>query len=362
MQPAQLILQNGTSFRGFSPAWQKGFYSGEVVFNTGMTGYPESLTDPSYEGQILTFTYPLIGNYGIPKPTLWESKKIHARGVIVSEACTNWSHYSGQKSLLEWLKEQQVPIIMGVDTRALTKLLRESGVMLGAINSNPSLERRGGHAQRRAGVVDFTDPNLENLVSQVSISKKKTYGRGKKTIIAVDCGMKENIIRSLQEFPLTIHRVPYNYDYTKERFDGVFLSNGPGDPETCTETIAVLRKAMKLKKPIFGICLGSQLMALAAGAKTYKLPYGHRGHNQPCLETKTNHCVMTSQNHGFAVAEKTIPKGWYVNFRNLNDGSVEGIAHERLPFFSVQFHPEAAPGPTDTHWLFEKFYRQVLSS
>lgn len=356
MKPSQLILQNGAVFPGLSPAWQKDFYSGEVVFNTGMTGYPESLTDPSYTGQILTFTYPLIGNYGVPSPKKWESKEIHARGVVVSEACTNWSHASGQKSLLEWLKEQQIPIITGVDTRALTKLLRESGVMLGAIEVKNQKSKIKSH---------FDDPNLENLVAKVSIPRKKIYGpstrlrASKKTIIAVDCGMKENIIRSLQEFPLTIHRVPYNYDYTREKFDGVVLSNGPGDPATCTETIAILKKAMQSKKPIFGICLGSQLMALAAGAKTYKLPYGHRGHNQPCRDEKTKHCVLTSQNHGFAVAEKTIPKGWYVNFRNLNDNSVEGIAHERLPFFSVQFHPEASPGPTDTRWLFDKFFKML---
>lgn len=202
----------------------------------------------------------------------------------------------------------------------------------------------------------FIDPNKENLVAQVSCAKKTTYGKGKKRIIMVDCGMKENIVRCLAEYPATLIRVPYNYDYTNEKYDGVFLSNGPGDPSVCTETITILKKAMALQKPIFGICLGSQLMALAAGAKTYKLPYGHRSQNQPCLNTATNSCVLTSQNHGFAVDETTLPKGWYVNFRNLNDGTVEGIAHKTLPFFSVQFHPEASPGPVDTKDLFEKFY------
>jgi carbamoyl-phosphate synthase small subunit len=314
-----------------------------------MTGYEESLTDPSYTGQILTFTYPLIGNYGIPPRSRWESKKIHTRGVVVSSACHDWSHNKSTQSLLDWLKAEQVPIIMGVDTRALTKVLRESGVMLGAINNKI--------INHKSEIINhFIDPNKENLVAQVSCAKKTTYGKGKKRIIMVDCGMKENIVRCLAEYPATLIRVPYNYDYTNEKYDGVFLSNGPGDPSVCTETITILKKAMALQKPIFGICLGSQLMALAAGAKTYKLPYGHRSQNQPCLNTATNSCVLTSQNHGFAVDETTLPKGWYVNFRNLNDGTVEGIAHKTLPFFSVQFHPEASPGPVDTKDLFEKFY------
>lgn len=356
-----------------SPTWQKDWYDGEVVFNTGMTGYVESLTDPSYTGQILVFTYPLIGNYGVPGPKDWESRKVHLRGIVVSEACLTPSHPMAQKSLLAWLQEQKVPLITSVDTRALTKLLRETGVMLGAISA-----RFKSHKSKV--ISQFIDPNLENLTAEVSLSKKKIYGRGnhrppagsrprrEKKIIAVDCGMKENIIRCLAGYPLIIHRVPYNYDYNQEDWDGVFLSNGPGDPTTCTDTISILKKAMERtiafgrgpahggKKPIFGICLGSQLMGLAAGAKTYKLPYGHRGHNQPCREEKTGHCVMTSQNHGFAVDEKTLPKGWYVNYRNLNDNSVEGVAHERLPFFSVQFHPEASPGPTDTRGLFQKFF------
>ncbi len=461
--PSQLLLKNGQSFPGLSPTHQKGVFHGEVVFNTGMTGYVETLTDPSYNGQILTFTYPLIGNYGVPGPGRWESKKIHLSGVVVSEACEKYSHATALRSLLEWLKDEQVPIIMGVDTRALTKIIRESGVMLGAMVSgdrnptprpspyrggktvnegtiavslNHSLSYKGRDTER--GFVrglTFVDPNTRNLVAEVSITRPKTYhgnspleggspggvrpvrrqlskdasllsptahtplppsqgGLGRtKTIIAVDCGMKENIIRSLQQFPWTIERVPYNYDYTNDKFDGLFLSNGPGDPAQCTETITILKKALsaqggsasggKKPKPIMGICLGSQLMALAAGAKTYKLPFGHRGQNQPCMElapekgrgplgagTKlgprerssfSGKCVITSQNHGYAVDEKTLPKGWYVNFRNLNDNSVEGVAHETLPFFSVQFHPEASPGPTDTKFLFQKFYNLVSS-
>jgi len=345
MNQTILALQDGTKFQGNSPAWQKDTYHGEVVFTTGMTGYVETLTDPSYAGQIIVFTYPLIGNYGVPPKKYWESRKIFARGVVISENCDKWSHGDGRQSLLQWLKEQSVPIITGVDTRELTKLLREHGVMLGKISRNTH------HVTSN----DFEDLNKSNLVSDVSIKRKRTYGKGRKKIIAVDCGTKENIIRSLQKYDLTIKRVPYDYDYTKEKFDGVFISNGPGDPMMACDTVEILKKAMKQKKPIFGICLGSQIMGLAAGAKTYKLPYGHRGQNQPCIDEKTRRCYITSQNHGYAVRENTIPRGWKINFRNLNDGSVEGLAHKILPFFSVQFHPEAAPGPTDTEFLFDQF-------
>lgn len=344
-KPTQLILKSGAVFNGFSPSYQKGVAYGETVFATGMTGYLESLTDPSFAGQILTFTFPLIGNYGVQPKKYWESGKVQPSAVVVSEACAAYSHSEAMESLLEWLKIEQVPIIIGVDTRELTKTLRTHGVVLGAL------------ADKGARIKEFFDPNDENLVGGVTITKKKTYGNGSKKIIAVDCGMKENIVRCLKDFSATIERVPYDYDYTNEPYDGLFLSNGPGDPAACTATIEILKKALALKKPIFGICLGSQIMALASGAQTYKLPFGHRGHNQPCQEVETGKCVITSQNHGFAVDEKTLQPGWYVSYRNLNDGSVEGIAHKTLPFFSVQFHPEAAPGPTDTRMLFEKFYK-----
>lgn len=345
MQKGYLLLENGLNFEGFCPEWQQNFFSGEVVFTTGMTGYFESLTDPSFAGQILVFTFPLIGNYGVPGVEFWESKKIHAAGVVISESCLNWSHHAGLMSLLEWLKLQRVPLISNVDTRAITKILREKGCLLGAIshqNNQPLL---------------LKDPNLEHLVKQVSIQKTQKSGTGLKKIIAVDCGMKESMMRFLSKYPIEITRVPYNFDYTDLDYDGVFLSNGPGDPIRCEETIAILKKAMKKEKPIFGVCLGSQMMALAAGAKTYKLRYGHRGQNQPCMELESGKCFITSQNHGFAVDEETLPKEWKVMFKNLNDGSVEGIVHRELPFFSVQFHPEACPGPTDTRWLFERFYQ-----
>ena len=347
MKPSYLILKNGAVFPGQSPDWQRETNFGEVVFTTGMTGYVESLTDPSYKGQILVFTYPLIGNYGVPGPEAWESDKIHVAGVVVHEACQDWSHPGYQWSLGDWLQAQNIPLITGIDTRELTKLLRSTGVTPGII------------AYTQKEKVPSAGLGTEHAVAAVSIAEKKIYGNGKKKIIAVDCGMKENLIRSLLKFPVTVVRVPYDYDYTNDDYDGLFISNGPGDPEECVATVAHLKKALALKKPIFGICLGSQIMGLAAGGRTYKLPYGHRGQNQPCEETNGKHCVITSQNHGYAVDEKTLPKDWYVNFRNLNDGSVEGVAHKTLPYFSVQFHPEASPGPTDTMGLFEKFYKML---
>lgn len=344
MHKAQLILQSGEVFYGDTPVKQEHISFGEVVFNTGMVGYAESLTDPSYSGQILVFTYPLIGNYGVADADTWESKDIHVRGVIVSELSPFYSNHSAKLSLGQWLAERNIPIMTGVDTRALTKCLRSKGVVPGAI---APLTAKPDH---------FEDFEHINWVEEVSIKQPETYGSGEKLIIAIDCGMKENILRSLLQYPIRVKRVPYNYDFTNEPYDGVFISNGPGDPMRCQETVDIVRKVMAQKKPTFGICLGTQLMALAVGAKTYKLVFGHRSHNQPCLHIPTNRSYLTSQNHGYAVDEVSLPSDWKVSFRNLNDQSVAGIEHQSLPFFSVQFHPEAAPGPEDTQWLFQKFY------
>jgi carbamoyl-phosphate synthase small subunit len=347
MVPASLMLESGESFSGQVPLDQKETCYGEVVFNTGMTGYVESLTDPSYAGQILVFTYPLIGNYGVNASSAWESPTIHVKGVVMSELAAHHSNHSAQISLQTWLEQQKIPYMVGVDTRALTTRLRKAGVVPGAIAPNTSTP------------LQYEAFEKINWVKEVSIKEPKFYGEGEKLIIAIDCGIKENIIRCLTSFPVRIKRVPYNYDFTEEPFDGVFISNGPGDPIHCGETIKIIQKAAQKQKPLFGICLGTQLMALAMGAKTYKLPFGHRAQNQPCMDLATRRCYLTSQNHSYAVDEKTLPADWKVTFRNLNDQSVEGIEHQHLPFFSVQFHPEAAPGPTDTQWLFQKFYDLV---
>ncbi|PID30860.1 carbamoyl phosphate synthase small subunit [Candidatus Saccharibacteria bacterium] len=337
-EQGRLTLSDGKVFAGLMPDWQTSQYDGEVVFSTGMTGYVESLTDPSFAGQILVFTYPLIGNYGV-NPAASESDRIQVRGVIVSELAPHWSHQASELSLPEWLRSQQIPLLSGVDTRALTKHLRTRGVMSGTIS---------------AGAIK---PPHTTTVPVVSIPEPITYGAGagKKKVILVDCGLKENILRSLLALGLEVKRVPYNYDFLGETYDGVVISSGPGDPASYHDTIAITKKLLADKKPLLGICLGNQIMALASGGTTYKLKFGHRGHNQPCQDATTKHCVITSQNHGYAIDEKTLPRTWRVSYRNLNDSSVEGIEHVAKPFFSVQFHPEACPGPTDSADLFKKF-------
>ncbi|MEK7156685.1 MAG: glutamine-hydrolyzing carbamoyl-phosphate synthase small subunit [Patescibacteria group bacterium] len=341
----KLYLKDGTVFEGKSFGAPKNAF-GEVVFNTGMTGYVESLTDPSYAGQIVVLTYPLIGNYGVPDKKFFESQKMQIAGLVVAEYSEEYSHHAAKQSLAQWLKASGVPAITGVDTRALTKKLREHGVMLGQLSN--------GTAPKK-----FTDPNEENLVAHVSPKKKQTYGNGPIKIIAVDCGMKENIVRSLARPEVTLVRVPWDYDFTNDEYDALFLSNGPGDPTLCIPTIAHIQSAMHAGKPILGICLGNQLLALAAGASTYKLKYGHRSQNQPAIESSSGRCYITSQNHGFAVDKKTLPAGWEEWFSNANDGSNEGIRHKTKPWRSVQFHPEASPGPTDTAWIFQQFIESL---
>ncbi len=351
---AVLILEDGTRFSGFSFGADIPV-SGEVVFNTAMMGYPESLTDPSYKGQILVLTYPLVGNYGVPPqnecagmPEFFESDSIHIKALVVSDYSFEYSHWNAAESLSDWLKRSGVPAIYGVDTRALTKIIREKGTMLGKIvvDGMPEPER-------------FIDQNSENLVAQVSCTEPKTYGDGELKIVLVDCGCKNNIIRRLVKRGATVTRVPWNFDFTTLDYDGVMLSNGPGDPQMCSETVENIRKAMKIGKPIFGICLGNQLLSIAAGASTFKLKYGHRSHNQPALMVGTDTAVITSQNHGFAVDTSTLDKEWEPYFINLNDGTSEGIRHKSKPFFSVQFHPEATSGPVDTEFLFDIFIENI---
>jgi carbamoyl-phosphate synthase small subunit len=337
-----LILEDGSIFNGYVFGCKKPV-SGEVVFNTGMVGYPETLTDPSYNGQILVMTYPLVGNYGIPMNnninninTNFESSKIQVQGLLVSEHSFHYNHRSAVKSLDEWLKEYNVPGLYGVDTRALTKILREKGTMLGKIYLDKDK-------------LEFYNPDKHNLIPLVSIKHPIRYERGKKRVVVIDCGCKNSIIRNLLDREITVIRVPWNYNFFKENFDGVVISNGPGNPKMCPDTIA----------PIFGICLGHQILSLAAGADTYKLKYGHRSQNQPSLEIGSNRCYITSQNHGYAVDVNTLPNDWEPWFINANDETNEGILHKFRPFSGVQFHPESAPGPYDTSHLFDNFIENL---
>ncbi|MDP2642897.1 MAG: glutamine-hydrolyzing carbamoyl-phosphate synthase small subunit [Candidatus Peregrinibacteria bacterium] len=369
---AKLILKDGTIFEGKSFGADVSV-AGEVVFNTSMVGYPESFTDPSYTGQILVLTSPLVGNYGVPDDIkdkdqiekIFEGKCMSITGLIVNEYSENFSHWNAKKSLGQWLKENKIPAITGIDTRELTKKLRTHGVMLGKIVvENPAKKS----TTKSSPEIEFLDPNSENLVDKVSIKKPKIYKRGKKTIICIDCGMKNNIIRNFLDRDITVIRVPWNYNFLEEKidgkeikFDGIFMSNGPGDPAILTKLHEIIKKAFALKKPIFGICLGCQIMAIASGAKTYKLKFGHRSQNQPCIDLNTNpqKCYITSQNHGFAIDEKSLRPGWEVWLKNANDQTIEGIRHKTLPFFSCQFHPEAAPGPLDTVKFFDDFIKML---
>lgn len=345
-----LILDDGSVFYGRSFGYEKSV-AGEVVFNTAMMGYPESLTDPSYSGQMLVMTYPLVGNYGVPPreyssdrlSSFYESEKIHVEALIVSDYSFEYSHWNGVKSLADWLMEEKVAGIYGIDTRELTKVLREKGSMKGKIIFENEDE------------IDFIDPNLVNQVEVVSCQEPITYGNGQKTVVLVDCGVKHNIIRCLLKRGVKVVRVPWNYDFSGMPYDGLFVSNGPGDPDTCDAAVQNIRKALDGDKPIFGICMGNQLLAKAGGAKTYKLKYGHRSHNQPVRMAGSDRCFITSQNHGYAVDNATLSDEWEPLFINMNDGTNEGIRHKTKPFFSAQFHPEAASGPKDTEFLFDEF-------
>ena len=359
---AWLQLEDGSTTEGIGFGADTAS-SGEVVFNTGMVGYPESLTDPSYHGQILALTYPLIGNYGVPSDEAQdglmvslESEKIHVSGLIVWEACEEYSHWQATRSLSEWLSEHGVPGIAGIDTRQLTKLLREKGTMLGRIVSDP---------QETADKPVFEDPNLRNLVAEVSSAEPRLYSakNNQPTALLVDCGVKHSIIKAFVARGISILRVPWDHNLSTalDGISGILISNGPGDPKQCEATIEHVRSILgaSMRLPILGICLGSQILALAAGADTYKLKYGHRGQNQPCLEVGARRGYITSQNHGYAVDGESLPEDWREWFINLNDTTNEGIIHVHRPFFGAQFHPEASPGPDDTEFLFDMFVRAL---
>jgi carbamoyl-phosphate synthase small subunit len=423
MREAKLILEDGTVFVGRSFGYQADTV-GEVVFNTAMTGYPESLTDPSYAGQILVTTFPLIGNYGVPSltpdpspkgegshylPPFTESEKIHVKGLVVADYSEQYSHWNAKESLAAWLQREKIPAITGIDTRRLTKVLRENGVMMGRISltPDPSPKGEGSDYQEDYGSV--------NWVEQVSCKEIITYKPDTKAaanssffilhssfprVVLVDCGVKANIIRCLIRRGIEVVRVPWDYDFNQLDFDGLFLANGPGDPERCEVTVEHIRTFLKNEeakadgkiqtppltpplegrgtaaastllpcrggdgggasvRPCMGICLGNQLLARAAGAMTYKLKYGHRSHNQPVQQVGTTRCFITSQNHGYAVDDKTLPADWEALFVNMNDGSNEGIRHKRNPWMSAQFHPEACSGPVDTEFLFDEFTKML---
>ena len=348
-----LLLEDGTRFNGQSFGYESPV-AGEVVFNTAMMGYPESLTDPSYAGQIMTLTYPMVGNYGVPPCSVgdngisdfMESDKIHATAIIVSDYSTEYSHWNAKESLAQWLKREKIAGVTGIDTRQLTKTLREHGVMMGKILFDDQPDN-----------IPEADYEGVNFVDRVSCKKVMKYNEGAgKKVVLVDCGVKNNIIRCLINRGVEVIRVPWNYDYTNMEFDGLFLANGPGNPDMCQDAVDIIRKQMsQTRVPICGICMGNQLLAKAAGAKIYKLKYGHRSHNQPVRMVGTDKCYITSQNHGYAVDSYTLDKDWKQLFVNMNDGSNEGIAHKEYPWFSAQFHPEACSGPVDTEFLFDKF-------
>ncbi|MBI2019667.1 glutamine-hydrolyzing carbamoyl-phosphate synthase small subunit [Candidatus Daviesbacteria bacterium] len=386
----KLVLSDGTVFLGESFGADIST-SGEVVFNTGMVGYPESLTDASYFGQILVMTYPLQGNYGVPPKEFWESKRIQVKALIVQNYIDNPSHFESRKTLSEWLKEEGIPALQGIDTRMLARKLREHGVMLGKVQIESKSQRvkeskysdSSDSSELKANNDSLTlnqiyDPNSENILPFVSTKEVQVYGEGKKNIVLIDCGAKENIVRSLVKRGVRVTRVPWDFnplmgksDSSGRRidprndkgggldFDAVLVSNGPGDPSKAVKTISNVRQILSKNIPTFGICLGSQIIALASGAKTYKLKFGHRAQNQPVQDQISKKAIITSQNHGFAVDVETLSKDWEEWFLNLNDGTNEGVRHRKKPFMAVQFHPEASPGPADGGYLFDEFLERI---
>lgn len=365
---ATLKIRNGPVFNGFSFGANKNV-SGEAVFTTSLVGYPESMTDPSYKGQILCFTQPLIGNYGVPSSTAkdqfnllkhLESPLVQCIGIVVADVALEYSHWTAVESLQQWCQRSGVAAISGVDTRQLVSYLRNKGSSLAKISIGEEYDADEDEA--------FEDPGSINLVRQVTtrapfhIRCPEYYNKGYH-IAVLDCGAKENILRSLVERGASLTVFPYDcpIQSISRKFDGLFISNGPGDPTHCSQTVYNLKQTMASNSqlPIFGICLGHQLLALASGARTVKLKYGNRAHNIPALDLFTKKCHITSQNHGYAVDASTLTAEWEPYFLNLNDLSNEGMRHKSRPVFSTQFHPEAKGGPLDTSYLFDKFFENI---
>lgn len=361
----KLVLEDGEVFDGYSfGSFHSSAIIGEVVFNTGMVGYTEAMTDPSYIGQILCFTYPLLGNYGVPDYledgdnilVNFESTRIQARGVIANRVADDPSHFQSRRSLGTWMQEEGIPGIEGIDTRELTIHLRERGVMLGAICSEVStakeeLERAQGYASM-------------NFYSSASTNEKKTFGKNVRGKVALaDCGVKLNIIRSLVTRGFEVALMPYDSTFEQvmsSQPDGVVFSNGPGDPKMCQPAVDLARSLIENSLPTLGICLGTQIIALSQGADTFKLKYGHRGQNKPCIDLKTGRCMVTSQNHGYTVDEASL-KGTKLEpwFMNADDHTLEGLFHQTKPCISVQFHPEGSPGPLDPSYVFDVFAEKM---
>ena len=357
-----LYLSNGdrlTGFRMGAPV----VASGEIVFTTGMVGYPETITDPSFYGQILVFSYPLVGNYGVADfrriedelARGFESSRIHLTGVVLASDAGPGFHWQSAQSLGAWFQAQGVPAIFGVDTRRLISVIRAGVSLLARIEP----EGADGAHPLHAGRGDFYDPSTEAVVPRVSTTNRRRVGSGPRRIALLDCGVKWNIVRSLVDFGCEVEWLPWDTDPSTVDCDAWVLSNGPGDPEKTGPLVGNVRKLLDQGRPVLGICLGHQLLALAAGAKTERLRYGHRSHNQPVYTPGSKRGYLTSQNHGYVVRGDTIPEGWAPWFVNANDGSIEGLRHESKPFYSVQFHPEAAAGPRDTSWIFHDFLSGV---
>ena len=367
---AKLMLEDGTVFDGIGFGYPSGI-AGEVVFNTGMVGYTETLTDPSYRGQILCLTYPLVGNYGVPSydikdeyglPKFFESDKIQVKGLIIHDLSDIASHWSCIKTLDQWLYEEKVPGIYNIDTRELTKKLREHGVMMGAIvvseNAiNESLLKKMLASARYEGL---------NFMPEVSTNGPQEYGdKSKDCVVVLDTGVKYSIIRNIMRTGYRVVRLPWHVTYEQTMSynpKGVVISNGPGDPKVCTSTIKTASKLIDTSTPTLGICLGNQILALAGGANTYKLRFGHRGQNKPCVNMRNNQVYVTSQNHGYGIDPKSLAKtGFKVWFSNADDNTVEGFEHKSKPIIAVQFHPEASPGPYDCMFVFDRF-REIISN